>query len=95
MVINLIVGTGDGYKYEDQLPWINYLEKHGFKCIQIPLLEINPSVSYEDLKSNNYCKYIDSFINPNLSSSISNIKFMFSQSFLCVLARSIAPSIFA
>lgn len=67
MVINLIVGCGDGYTPDTQLPWINYLEKHGFKCIQIPLQEINPSVSYEDLKSDNYIKYIDSFINPNLS----------------------------
>ena len=67
MVINLAIGVGDGYKFEDQMPWISYLEKHGFKCIQIPLMEINPAVSYKDLSSDNYCKYIDKFVNPNLN----------------------------
>ena len=66
MVINLAIGIGDGYRFEDQMPWINFLEKHGFKCVQIPLMEINPAVSYKDLSSDNYCKYIDTFINPKL-----------------------------
>ena len=66
MRVNLIVGVGDGYRYEDQVPWINYLEKHGFHCVQIPLQETNPAVSYDDLRADNYCRFIDSFINPKL-----------------------------
>ena len=29
-------------------------------------MEEDPSVSYDDLKSDHYCEYIDSFINPKL-----------------------------
>ena len=66
MVINLVIGAGDGYRFEDQMPWISYLERHGFKCTQIPLMETNPAVSYDDLRTDNYCRFIDSFINPKL-----------------------------
>ena len=64
MTINLIVGVGDGYKFEDQIPFMNFLKIHGIDPIQIPLQEINPAVSYDDLRADNYCRFIDSFVDP-------------------------------
>ena len=64
---NIIIGPGDGYTPDTLQPFISYLSSHGFKCVQIPLMEENPSVSYDDLKSDHYCEYIDSFINPKLN----------------------------
>ena len=61
-MINLILLPGDGYEPSTMSSFINYLSKHGFNCIQIPLVEANPNASYEDLRTDNYCKHIDSYI---------------------------------
>ena len=66
MVINLILGQGDGYSPETQLNFANFLSRNGFNVISIPLLESNPQISYEDLKPDNYCKFIDKYVNKNL-----------------------------
>ena len=62
MSTNIILLPGDGYSPDTQADFIDFLTTHGFNCIQIPLIEFNPSVSYDDLKADNYCKYIDSKI---------------------------------
>ena len=63
-MINLILLPGDGYTPDTQAEFIRYLSSHGFNCIQIPLVEANPAASYEDLRTENYLKHIDSYINP-------------------------------
>ena len=66
MSINLIVGAGDGYTKDTQSEFIHYLSQHGFNCVQIPPIEANPNASYDDLRPENYCQHIDSYINPKL-----------------------------
>ena len=65
-MINLILGQGDHYSPETQLNFANFLSRNGFNVISIPLLESNPQISYEDLKPDNYCKFIDKYVNKNL-----------------------------
>lgn len=61
-MINLIVLPGDHYQPETQAQFIRYLEQHGFDCTQVPLVEFNPNASYDDMRAEEYCKHIDSFI---------------------------------
>ena len=62
MVIELILLPGDGYQPETMDEFMKFLSQHGFNCTQIPLIEANPSASYDDLRTENYLKHIDSFI---------------------------------
>ena len=66
MVINLLLGCGDGYSPDTQLNFTNFLSRNGFNVISVPLMESNPQISYEDLKPDNYCKFIDKYVNKNL-----------------------------
>ena len=63
-MINLILLAGDNYQPDTQAQFIRFLEQHGFNCIQVPLVEVNPAASNDDLRAENYCKHIDGFINP-------------------------------
>lgn len=65
-MINLLLGCGDHYSPDTQLNFANFLSRHGFNVISIPLQESNPQISYEDLKPDNYCKFIDKYVNKNL-----------------------------
>ena len=60
---NIVILPGDGYTKELHLQFINFLKNNNFKVCWIPLMEDSyESVSYEDLESKNYIKYINSFI---------------------------------
>ena len=66
---SLVYMPGDGYSYNDAEPFLKYLNDNGINTIPIPLQEENPDCSYEQLSTDNYCKYIDSYIpksTPNL-----------------------------
>ena len=65
--LNLILGPGDGYTPDTLQPFISFLSTQGFNCIQIPLKEEDPTVSYDDLRADSYCRYIDSFIDQKQS----------------------------
>ena len=61
---NLILLPGDGYTPDTQGEFIAFLSRNGFNCTQIPLVEMNPAASYDDMRAETYCKHIDSYIDP-------------------------------
>ena len=63
-MIQLILLPGDNYEPDTMADFISYLSKHNFNCIQVPLVEANPAASYDDLRADEYCNHIDSYINP-------------------------------
>ena len=65
-MINLLLGQGDHYTPETQPQFANFLSRSGFNVVQVPPLESNPAATYDDLRSENYCRFIDKYVNPNL-----------------------------
>lgn len=53
---------GDGVDEGTAGPWLSFLAENGYKPIYVPLLESNPNTSYEELRADNYCKYVDKYI---------------------------------
>lgn len=67
--ITLIYIPGDGYDESTAAPFINFLNQHGVKVIFIPLQEEDENCTYEQLRADAYCDYIDRYVpkaTPNL-----------------------------
>ena len=60
-MITLLWLPGDGMTFEMESGFFNCLKPAGIRVIYIPLLEEQGTVTYDDLSSDNYCKYIDGF----------------------------------
>lgn len=60
--ITLLYLPGDGYTETNSAPFLNFLSQNGINPIYIPLIEEDSNVSYNDLSTENYVKYISSFI---------------------------------
>lgn len=58
----IVLIEGDGVSEELAQPWISFLEQHGYNTILVPLIENDSNASYEDLRAENYIKYVDKFI---------------------------------
>lgn len=60
---------GDGYTEELMDPLVHYLKVHEIKTIAVPLLEKGEDVSYSEITSDNYYKYIDKYV-PRFTNSL-------------------------
>ena len=61
-MITLLAIFGDGYTNEVIKPFIDYLTSHNVNVMVVPLREENETCSYDELDADNYCDYIDSYV---------------------------------
>ena len=57
-----VIIPGDGYEEQMMHPFMKYIRSLGYYPIYVPLIEESEDVTYDDLSSRNYAKYIDKHV---------------------------------